>query len=186
MQDAMPIAMADYAQEQVNGLSHHEIADRLRRYPHPLLEAAADSIDYLDAQEDLLEKAQQAARRARAELEEHKRPLDAPMARLNQRVIELTAELDALQLKRGAPAIARHPTLAECEAAGKGPPTYIHGLPNTPEERARFEAYMRGHCWVVGSYVEAERSYDTVAVRRLYGVWRDRGSLPTIHGATAK
>lgn len=99
MQDAMPIAMADYTQEQVDELGHHEIADRLRRYPHPLLKAAADSIDYLAAQEGLLEKAQLAAERARADLEEHKRPLDEPMARLNRRVIELTAELDSLRLK---------------------------------------------------------------------------------------
>jgi hypothetical protein len=98
-QDPMPVAMADYSQEQIDGLTHSEIADRLRLYSHPLLEAAADSIDYLAAQEGLLEKAQQAAERARAELAETKRPLDEQMARLNQRVIELTGELDALRLK---------------------------------------------------------------------------------------
>lgn len=79
----------------------------------------------------------------------------------------------------------RHPTLAECEAAGAGP-VYVPrvgytegGLPNTTDERARFEAYMRGHCWDIGNYDEAKRCYDTVGVRMLYGVWRDRGSLPT-------
>lgn len=91
--------LADYTQEQVDGMSHYEIADSLRGYPHPLLEAAADSIAYLAAQEGLLEKAQQAAERAHAELAETKRPLDEQMARLNRRVIELTAELDALRLK---------------------------------------------------------------------------------------
>lgn len=103
-QDQMPLVLADYSQDQVDALDHGEIADRLRRYPHPLLKAAADSIDYLHAQEDLLEKAQQAAERARAELAETKRPLDEPMARLNQRVIDLTAELDALRLRLPEPA----------------------------------------------------------------------------------
>lgn len=80
----------------------------------------------------------------------------------------------------------RHPTIEECEAAGRGPyksgDTVFHegGLPDTPEERERFEAYMRGHCWAVGNYIEAQRSYDTTFVRCCYGVWRDRGALPTI------
>src|SRR5699024_6946460 len=76
---------------------------------------------------------------------------------------------------------SRHPTLDECKAAGQGP-GFPHnencsegGLPNTSEERERFEAYMRGHCWEVGRYVESMRCYDTVGVRMLYGVWRDRG-----------
>lgn len=80
---------------------------------------------------------------------------------------------------------ARHPTLAECEAAGRGPIQEAGkyregGLPNTPEERERFEAYMRGHCWSVGGYDAEKDCYDTVGVRMLYGVWRDRGSLPTV------
>lgn len=95
----MPVALAPYSQEQVDGMSHNGIADALRRYSHPLLTAAADSIDYLAAQEGLLEQAQQASEKARHELAETKRPLDDQMARLNQRVIELTAELDALRLK---------------------------------------------------------------------------------------
>jgi hypothetical protein len=83
---------------------------------------------------------------------------------------------------------ARHPTLEECEKAGRGPDNWVGkpyssgNLPDTPEERARFEAYMRGHCWYVGEYDEELRIYE-VGVRQLYGVWRDRGSLPTIHGA---
>ena len=51
------------------------------------------------------------------------------------------------------------------------------GLPNTAEERARFEAYMRGHCWDFGNYDSERQCYDTVSVRMLYGVWRDRGLL---------
>lgn len=78
---------------------------------------------------------------------------------------------------------ARHPTIAECELAGKGPGIgedgkfHEGGLPNTPEERERFEAYMRGHCWYIGAYDSDIRAYNTILVRQLYGVWRDRGSL---------
>lgn len=81
---------------------------------------------------------------------------------------------------------ARHPTLQECEAAGRGPSNYpgkpyeSGGLPDTPEERARFEAYMKGHCWKVSAYNEQERSYGDVSTRCFYGVWRDRGALPTV------
>ena len=80
----------------------------------------------------------------------------------------------------------RHPTLEECKAAGSGP-TYMPGtkyasggLPDTPDERARFAAYMAGHCWEIGKYSESLRAYDSMQVRCLYGVWRDRGSLPTV------
>ena len=81
--------------------------------------------------------------------------------------------------------VPRHPTLAECQAAGRGPNamqegSWVGGLPDTPEERERFETYMRGHCWAFGQYEEAMRSYDTLAVRMLYGLWRDRGVLPTV------
>jgi hypothetical protein len=73
------------------------------------------------------------------------------------------------------------PTIEQCFAAGKGPEqsdTFREGgLPNTPEERARFEAYMRGHCWDIGGYDESIQGYDTTLVRMLYGVWRDRGLL---------
>jgi hypothetical protein len=91
------------------------------------------------------------------------------------------------QVERGVrPHAPRHPTLAECEAAGRGPENYpgkpleVGGLPATKEERARFEAYMRGHCWDVGHYVDADECYDTTFVRCLWGVWRDRGALPTV------
>lgn len=83
----------------------------------------------------------------------------------------------------------RHPTLDECKIAGRGPDNYpgspynSGGLPDTPEERERFEAYLQGHCWYAGIYDEEIRAYDTVTVRCLYGVWRDRGALPTVWGA---
>lgn len=93
----------------------------------------------------------------------------------------LTPNEDPLERRVG-----RHPTIEECEAAGRGPINYpgksfeSGGLPDTPEERARFEAYLRGHCWAVGEYDEYLRCYDTVGVRMLYGVWKDRGALPTV------
>lgn len=90
--------LAEYTQAQVDGMGHDEIAEALRRYQHPLLQAAADSIFYLAAQEGLLEEAQKAAERARTELADAKQPLDEQMARLNRRVIELTGQLDALRL----------------------------------------------------------------------------------------
>ena len=81
--------------------------------------------------------------------------------------------------------VPRHPTLDECGAAGNGG-TYSAavytegGLPDTTDERARFEAYMRGHCWDTAKYDDRLHCYDTTTVRMLYGVWRDRGSLPTV------
>lgn len=84
-------------------------------------------------------------------------------------------------LSEGLGHTPRQPTLNECHSAGVGP-TYVPtrgynegGLPNDADERARFEAYMRGHCWDVGKFDAATNSYDTMHVRCLYGVWRDRG-----------
>ena len=80
----------------------------------------------------------------------------------------------------------RHPTLVECHKAGRGPdngpgkPYCSGGLPDTADERERFEAYMQGHHWDCGKYNKELRCYDTVLVRCLYGVWRDRGSMPTV------
>ena len=77
--------------------------------------------------------------------------------------------------------VPTEPTVDECFAAGQGPAVTDKfregGLPNTAEERARFEAYMRGHCWDFGNYDSERQCYDTVSVRMLYGVWRDRGLL---------
>ena len=39
---------------------------------------------------------------------------------------------------------------------------------------------MRGHCWEVGKFEAETNSYDSTFVRCLYGVWRDRGALPTV------
>lgn len=116
---------------------------------------------------------------------------EVPKALLQKAVqaLEETADLAGhymAQRDEARQALPRHPTLAECEAAGRGPENYpgkpfeVGGLPATKEERARFEAYMRGHCWDVGHYVDAEKCYDTTFVRCLFGVWRDRGALPTV------
>jgi hypothetical protein len=64
------------------------------------LRAIALRIGYLEAQDGLLSKAEDACERLRHELAETKRPLDAQMARLNQRVIELTAENERLRARR--------------------------------------------------------------------------------------
>lgn len=58
-------------------------------------EALIQMIRYYQAQDGLLTKAQDEAQKLRDELSEVQRPLDAQMARLNKRVIELTAQLDA-------------------------------------------------------------------------------------------
>jgi hypothetical protein len=77
-------------------------------------------------------------------------------------------------------------TVDECYAAGRGPDNYpgkpfsSGGLPDTPEERERFEAYMRGHCWAVGEYDAKLGIYEEMTARCLYGLWRDRGAMPTI------
>ena len=65
-----------------------------------------------------------------------------------------------------------HPTTEECEAMGRN-----GGLPDTPEERTRFEAYMRGHSWEPGPYDGKKGCYWETVPRMLYGVWRDRGAL---------
>ena len=80
----------------------------------------------------------------------------------------------------------RHPTLIECDAAGRGP-GYIDvvgfqegGLPDTLAERKRFKAYVRAKGWDVGRYDAAISRFDSSFVRSLYCIWRDRGSLPTV------
>jgi len=75
----------------------------------------------------------------------------------------------------------RRPTIDECRAAGERA-----GLPDTPDERERFEAYIRGHCWYVGPYDHASSAYFNVHVRCLYGVWRDCGKLLTTADATPR
>ena len=81
---------------------------------------------------------------------------------------------------------ARHPTPAECEAAGRGPAYDAAvgyqegGLPDTPAERRRFKAYVRAKGWDVGRYDAAISRFDSSFVRSLYCIWRDRGSLPTV------
>jgi hypothetical protein len=73
--------------------------------------------------------------------------------------------------------MSRHPTIEECERAGNG---YGIFTPDTPAERHRFEAYMRAHSWDYGAYDKKSKCYAHVSVRMLYGVWRDRGALPTV------
>lgn len=100
----------------------------------------------------------------------------------NDRALIVGSEVRSLCVLALQALAPTQPTIEQCFAAGKGPEqspgTFREGgLPNTPDERARFEAYMRGHCWHFGKYDEAKRGYDETVVRMLYGVWRDRGSL---------
>lgn len=86
------------------------------------------------------------------------------------------------------------PSLEACEAAGRGPEQHRlpgaayseGGFSDTPEERARFEAYMRGHCWGHGPYDAEKGCYSDVLTRMLYGVWRDRGGLCAGHALNPK
>lgn len=58
-------------------------------------------VAYYQAQDGLLSQAREQVARLQAEIEEIERPLDAQMARLNARVIDLTAQRDALSLALG-------------------------------------------------------------------------------------
>lgn len=51
------------------------------------------------------------------------------------------------------------------------------GSPHSEQERALFEAYMRGHCWQAGEWDAKLGCYADVHTRMLFGVWRDRAAL---------
>ncbi len=70
-------------------------------------EVLIQMVYYYQAQDGLLTKAQDEAQKLREELAEVHRPLDAQMARLNNRVIELTAQLDATKADAAVRAKAR-------------------------------------------------------------------------------
>lgn len=74
-----------------------ELCGRLRQSGDPMLAEAAQRLEYHDAQEGLLEHAQQANARLRAEVEEIARPLDAEMGRLNRNLITVNAQLEAMR-----------------------------------------------------------------------------------------
>ncbi len=76
-----------------------DISQLLRaRSPDALLNEAADLIDYLEAQDGLLSKAQGEVERLRAELAEVKRPLDEQMARLNANLTAANERMATLAL----------------------------------------------------------------------------------------
>jgi len=52
-----------------------------------------------------------------------------------------------------------------------------NGVPHNPDERALFEEYMRGHCWLCDSWIEQKQDYYDAHQRVLYAVWRARGAL---------
>lgn len=51
------------------------------------------------------------------------------------------------------------------------------GAPHNEQERLRFEAYMRGHCWKVGEWNAEKCCYEDMTCRMLFAVWRDRASM---------
>ena len=71
-------------------------------------EALIQMVEYYQAQDGLLTAAQNEAQRLRDQLEEVERPLDAQMARLNKRVIELNEELFAARAVAEGYVLAPH------------------------------------------------------------------------------
>jgi hypothetical protein len=78
-------------------VSHVELVERLRFRRDAMCSEAADRLDYLLAQEDLLEQAQQKAARLEAQIAEVQRPLDAEMGRLNRNLIEARQAANAME-----------------------------------------------------------------------------------------
>jgi hypothetical protein len=78
-------------------MTTEELCGRLRQAGDSMLAEAANRIEYYAGQEALLEQAQQANARLRAEAEEVARPLDAEMGRLNRNLITANAQLEAMR-----------------------------------------------------------------------------------------
>lgn len=161
-----------------------QLRDRIARELGNSLDADEETAALRERMADLLSRTAVALRGA-----------EPPLTRwswhdLPERAAAAIAAIDVMQRAAQAAAAGqhapRHPTVEECEAAGRGPdngpgkPFDSGGLPDTPEERARFEAYMRGHCWGLSTYDDELRAYPNTVERMLYGVWRDRGALPTV------
>ncbi|MBP7610126.1 MAG: hypothetical protein KA760_11550 [Steroidobacteraceae bacterium] len=161
-----------------------QLRDRIAHALGALLEEAEETRALRERMADLLSRTAVALRGP-----------EPPLTRwswhdLPERAAAAIAAIDVMQRAAQAAAAGqqaqRHPTVEECEAAGRGPdngpgnPFECGGLPDTPEERARFEAYLRGHCWTAGDYDTRRRCYPTTFARMLYGMWRDRGALPTV------
>ena len=91
-----------YARRLLQFASHDDLTKLLRFNGSDLANEAANRIDYLSAQEDLLQTWQDKHAHIAAELAEMKRPLDAQMARLNAALIEANRAVTALlaSLKR--------------------------------------------------------------------------------------
>lgn len=51
------------------------------------------------------------------------------------------------------------------------------GAPHNEQERLRFEAYMRGHCWAVGDWNAEKCCYEDIQTRVFFALWRDRAAL---------
>lgn len=81
-----------------NSLTEDDLTQPIEAMSRPAL---VQLVAYYQAQDGLLSQARDLVERLRAEIEEIERPLDAQMARLNARVIDLTAQRDELSLALG-------------------------------------------------------------------------------------
>ncbi|WP_434715622.1 hypothetical protein [Paraburkholderia sp. A3RO-2L] len=52
-----------------------------------------------------------------------------------------------------------------------------NGAPHNEDERLLFEAYMKGHCWAVGTWLPEKGHYADMGSRMLFAMWRDRAAL---------
>jgi hypothetical protein len=51
------------------------------------------------------------------------------------------------------------------------------GAPHNEQERLRFEAYQRGHCYQVGVWNPEKVCYEDIPNRVMFSIWRDRAAL---------
>lgn len=99
---------------EFDAVSHGAFVDLLRARNDDMCSEAADRIGYLFVQEDLLQQWQDKAEKLAADIAEIERPLDAQMAALNRRIIELNAAQERLQAEAYAAGRAD-----ECEESAK-------------------------------------------------------------------
>lgn len=77
------------------------------------------------------------------------------------------AKKELESIKMGVPKV---PSIFEASKIGET------GSPHNVEEQLLFEAYMRGHCWMIGRWLP-DSGYEDTSTRMLWVVWRDRAAL---------
>ena len=78
------------------------------------------------------------------------------------------------------------PSVFDAEQMGTSGPEAM-GIPHDEAERFAFEAWMRGHCWEIGSewdgsayvskYAGDPFNANAILTRMLWAAWRDRAAL---------